>query len=149
MTRRTGLKGSSVDRKVGVAVDLLLPERPHAICPQFVQTSDWRCPASHPQLSEMVSFMITSPGPARDTCDHLRCCHHRHDAKDSWSALKKLGELITTVRREVRLTLKKNGLPTTGELFDRAYAYSRATTKPRRTSWSGLRVSMCGQLTAS
>jgi type I restriction enzyme, R subunit len=30
-----------------------------------------------------------------------------------------------TVRREVRLTLKKYGLPTTGELFDRAYAYIR------------------------
>ena len=40
--RRTGLKGSSVDRKGGVAVDLLLPEGPpkvpHAICPKFVQT---------------------------------------------------------------------------------------------------------------
>ena len=30
-----------------------------------------------------------------------------------------------TVRREVRLTLKKYALPTTGELFDRAYAYIR------------------------
>ena len=30
-----------------------------------------------------------------------------------------------TVRREVRLTLNKYGLPTTGELFDRAYAYIR------------------------
>lgn len=30
-----------------------------------------------------------------------------------------------TVRREVRLTLKKYGLPSTGELFDRAYAYIR------------------------
>jgi type I restriction enzyme, R subunit len=30
-----------------------------------------------------------------------------------------------TVRREVRLTLKKYGLPPTGELFDRAYAYIR------------------------
>jgi type I restriction enzyme, R subunit len=30
-----------------------------------------------------------------------------------------------TVRREVRLTLKKYGLPTTGQLFDRAYAYIR------------------------
>jgi type I restriction enzyme R subunit len=30
-----------------------------------------------------------------------------------------------TVRREVRLTLKKYGLPSAGELFDRAYAYIR------------------------
>jgi type I restriction enzyme R subunit len=30
-----------------------------------------------------------------------------------------------TVRREVRLVLKKYGLPTTGELFDRAYGYIR------------------------
>jgi type I restriction enzyme R subunit len=30
-----------------------------------------------------------------------------------------------TVRREVRLTLRKYGLPATGELFDRAYAYIR------------------------
>ena len=30
-----------------------------------------------------------------------------------------------TVRKEVRLILKKYGLPTTGELFDRAYAYIR------------------------
>lgn len=30
-----------------------------------------------------------------------------------------------TVRKEVRLVLKKYGLPTTGELFDRAYAYIR------------------------
>ena len=30
-----------------------------------------------------------------------------------------------TVRKEVRLTLKKYGLPTTGELFDRAYGYIR------------------------
>ncbi len=30
-----------------------------------------------------------------------------------------------TVRREVRLILRKYGLPTTGELFDRAYAYIR------------------------
>lgn len=30
-----------------------------------------------------------------------------------------------TVRKEVRLVLKKHGLPTTGELFDRAYAYIR------------------------
>jgi hypothetical protein len=29
-------------------------------------SSDWRCPASHPQPSELVSFMITSPWPARD-----------------------------------------------------------------------------------
>jgi hypothetical protein len=81
MTRRTGLKDSSVDRKVGVAVDLLLPERPpkvpHVICPQFVRilpTGD----VLPPPASAMVSFMITSAGPARDTCDHLRCCQHRH-----------------------------------------------------------------------
>lgn len=30
-----------------------------------------------------------------------------------------------TVRREVRLVLKKHGLPTTGDLFNRAYAYIR------------------------
>jgi type I restriction enzyme R subunit len=30
-----------------------------------------------------------------------------------------------TVRRELRLILKKYGLPTTGELFDRAHAYVR------------------------
>jgi len=30
-----------------------------------------------------------------------------------------------TVRKEVRLILKKYGLPTTGDLFDRAYAYIR------------------------
>lgn len=30
-----------------------------------------------------------------------------------------------TVRKEVRLVLKKYALPTTGELFDRAYAYIR------------------------
>jgi type I restriction enzyme R subunit len=30
-----------------------------------------------------------------------------------------------TVRKEVRLILKKYSLPTTGELFDRAYAYIR------------------------
>ena len=30
-----------------------------------------------------------------------------------------------TVRREIRLVLKKYGLPSTGELFDHAYAYIR------------------------
>jgi hypothetical protein len=73
MTRRTGLKGSSVDRKAGwLLIFFFLRDRRRfrtRSVRNCADSSDWRCHASHPQPSEMVLFMITSPGPARNTCD--------------------------------------------------------------------------------
>jgi hypothetical protein len=95
MKRRTGLKGSSVDPQGEGLVDLLRDRlrfraivRSGALC--RLATS---LPATR-NSSELVSFMITSCWPARDTCDDLHCWRHRRPAHRAraWPSAAKLGK---------------------------------------------------------
>jgi len=88
MTRPTSLKVSSVDRKGGwllifffffffLGDRLAFHTRP-VRDGQNLPNGDV-LPATPNRL---VLFMIASPGPERDTCNHLHCCQHRHPGPD-------------------------------------------------------------------